>query len=49
LTPHCAGSTAEAHAAANVTAAEIVVGYMRGNAPSVDCIIVPPKLGAGAA
>jgi D-3-phosphoglycerate dehydrogenase / 2-oxoglutarate reductase len=43
LTPHTAAYTHEAISAANVLAAEIVVGYMRGNLPHPDCIIVAPR------
>jgi len=42
LTPHTAAYTHEAMAAANLLAAEIVVGYMRGTLPHPDCIVVAP-------
>ena len=43
LTPHTAAYTHEAMTAANLLAAEIVVGYMRGNLPEPDCIVVAPR------
>ncbi|HWT06050.1 MAG TPA: phosphoglycerate dehydrogenase [Xanthomonadales bacterium] len=43
LTPHTAAYTHEAMTAANLLAAEIVVGYMRGELPHPDCIVVAPR------
>jgi D-3-phosphoglycerate dehydrogenase len=45
LTPHTAAYTDEAMTAANLLAAEIVVGYMRGTLPHPDCIVVAPRRG----
>ncbi|MEA2786881.1 MAG: D-3-phosphoglycerate dehydrogenase / 2-oxoglutarate reductase [Candidatus Eremiobacteraeota bacterium] len=42
LTPHTAAYTHEAMTAANMLAAEIVVGYMHGRLPHPDCIVVAP-------
>jgi D-3-phosphoglycerate dehydrogenase len=43
LTPHTAAYTHEAMTAANVLAAQIVVGYMRGALPHPDCIVAAPR------
>jgi D-3-phosphoglycerate dehydrogenase len=43
LTPHTAAYTHEAMTAANVLAAQIVVGYMRGELPHPDCIVAAPR------
>ncbi len=43
LTPHTAAYTHEAMTAANMLAAQIVVGYMRGTLPHPDCIVVAPR------
>jgi len=43
LTPHTAAYSHEAMTAANLLAAGIVVGYMRGILPDPDCIVVAPR------
>ena len=42
LTPHTGAYTHEAMTAANVLAAQNVAGYMRGELPHPDCIVVAP-------
>ena len=43
LTPHTAAYTHEAMTAANLLAAEIVAGYLRGRLPDPDCVVVAPR------
>ena len=42
LSPHHAGSTHEAHEAANCLASQIVVDYMRGTLPDRECLVSAP-------